>query len=56
MYFYFAVAPEFGDHKFKEKIIVVAGSNMTFDIPFSASPEPEATWTYKGGRLPDMCR
>ena len=50
------VPPEIGDHKYKDKMIITAGSNTSIDLPFTGCPKPEITWTYKGGRLPDTRR
>ena len=35
---------------------VKAGSSLALELPFTASPQPEVTWTWKGGRLPDRRR
>ena len=32
------------------------GSSAVIEIPFSSSPQPEVTWSYKNGRLPDSRR
>ena len=33
-----------------------AGSSSAIEIPFSGSPQPQVTWKYKGGKLPDTRR
>jgi len=51
-----AVPPTFGDHKHSEKLTLKAGSSSAIEVPFSGSPQPQVTWKYKGGKLPDSRR
>ena len=48
--------PTFGDHKHKEKLVMKAGASTVIEIPFEASPMPEVSWKFKGGRMPDSRR
>jgi len=50
------VAPSFGKHSLKEKLILKAGGHAVLELPFTASPKPSVTWTYNGGRMPDSRR
>ena len=50
------VPPEFGKHDFKDKLTLRAGSSAALELPFTASPQPEVTWKWKGGRMPDLRR
>ena len=52
----FSVPPEIGDHKYKDKLTITAGSNTSIDVPFTGCPRPEVKWTYRGGRMPDTRR
>ena len=51
-----SVAPEFGSHKFSDKLLLYAGQSAAVEIPFGGSPQPMAKWQYKDGRLPDTRR
>ena len=51
-----SVAPEFGSHKFSDKLLLYAGQSAAVEIPFGGSPQPTAKWQYKDGRLPDTRR
>lgn len=42
------VPPKFGQHSYKDKITVKAGSSLALELPFTASPMPEVTWTFQG--------
>lgn len=42
------VAPVFGQHDYKDKLVLRAGSSAALELPFVASPQPEVTWKYKG--------
>ena len=33
-----------------------AGASAALELPFSACPQPDVSWTFKGGRLPDSRR
>ena len=50
------VAPKIGDHDYKNKLVLRAGTSAAIEIPFVAAPMPDATWTYKGSSLPDNRR
>ena len=50
------VPPEFGSHKFSDKLTLYAGQSVAVEIPFGGSPQPTAQWQYKDGRLPDSRR
>ena len=51
-----SVPPAFGDHKFKDKMVLRAGSSAVIEIPFVGCPLPDVNWAFKGGRLPDARR
>ena len=48
--------PSFGEHGFKDKLILHAGSSTVIEVPFTASPKPTVKWTYNGGKMPDSRR
>jgi len=50
------VAPTLGKHDYGDKLVLKAGTSAVIEIPFSASPEPNVEWKYKGGNLPDTRR
>jgi len=52
----FVVPPTIGDHAYKDKIILKAGTSTAIEIPFLGSPQPSAKWSFKGGKLPDAKR
>ena len=52
----FVVPPTIGDHAYKDKIILKAGTSTALEIPFLGSPQPSAKWSFKGGKLPDAKR
>jgi len=52
----FVVSPTVGEHAYKEKIILKAGTSTALEIPFAGSPQPIAKWSFKGGKLPDAKR
>ena len=37
-------------------MILRAGTSAVLELPFTASPQPEVSWKFKGGRLPDSRR
>jgi len=51
-----AVAPTVGDHAYKDKVVLKAGTSTVLEIPFAGSPAPSAKWSFKGGKLPDAKR
>ena len=51
-----AVAPCFGHHDYKDRIVLRAGTSTVLEIPFTGCPAPEAEWKFKGSRLPDARR
>ena len=54
---FFLVAPSFNVEKHTDRIVLKAGSGTAIELPFSAHPMPEITWTYnKGSRMPDQKR
>ena len=42
--------------KYKDAITILAGKSTVVEVEFSGSPQPETTWSYNGGRLPDVNR
>jgi len=52
----FVVPPTIGDHAYKDKVILKAGTSTALEIPFMGSPKPSAKWSFKGGKLPDAKR
>ena len=52
----FSVGPSIGDHDYKDRIVLRAGSSAVLEIPFTGCPAPEAEWKFKGSRLPDARR
>jgi len=52
----FVVAPTIGEHAYKDKVILKAGTSTSLEIPFQGSPRPSANWSFKGGKLPDAKR
>ena len=50
------MAPSFKKHDVSERMTLRAGASAVLELPFTASPQPEVSWTYKGGRLPDSRR
>jgi len=50
------VPPVIGDHQYKDKLVLKAQSSAVLEIPFQASPAPDAEWKYNNGRLPDAKR
>ena len=34
----------------------MANKSATIEIPFSGAPQPAVSWSYNGGRLPDVNR
>jgi len=52
----FVVPPTIGDHAYKDKIILKAGTSTAIEIPFAGVPQPSAKWSFKGGKLPDAKR
>jgi len=51
-----ALAPKIGDHAYKDKLILKAGTSAVIEIPFVGSPVPTIVWQYKNGKLPDTKR
>ena len=37
-------------------MILRSGSSAVLEVPFNGCPQPEVSWTHKGGRLPDSRR
>ena len=54
--YFISVPPKFEKHDYKEKIVLKSGASAVLELPFSSSPQPEVTWAFKGGRLPDARR
>ena len=50
------IAPKISTENLQEKIVMKAGTSTVIEIPFSGSPQPDAKWTFKGGKLPDVRR
>ncbi len=50
------VPPSFGKHSYADKLILKAGSHTAIEIPYTGAPQPEVTWAFKGGSLPDPRR
>ena len=42
-----SVAPVFLEEKYKETIVLKVGTSTALELPFSAHPMPEVTWTFK---------
>ena len=51
-----AIAPQIISENLKDRIVMKVGTSAAVEIPFSGSPQPEASWKFKGGKLPDMRR
>ena len=50
-----AAPPKFGSDV-NDNLTLNVGASHVFELPFSAHPMPEVTWTYNGGSLPDAKR
>ena len=51
-----AVPPNINMENLKDRLVLKAGSSAAIEVPFTGSPQPEVTWKYKGGKLPDARR
>ena len=50
------IAPKIKMEDVQDKIVMKAGTSTAVEIPYTGSPQPEAKWTFKGGKLPDTRR
>ena len=50
------IAPKINTENIQDRIVMKAGTSAVIEIPFAGSPQPEATWKFKGGKLPDTKR
>ena len=50
------VAPKISEHSYSDRLIVKAASTTAIEVPFTAHPQPTATWAYKGGAMADKRR
>ena len=48
--------PTLGKHDYKDKMTLRAGTSAVLELPFTASPQPDVAWKFKGGRMPDSRR
>jgi len=44
------------DEKYKAGLTLYAGKSTLIEVPFSGHPQPNITWQFNGGRLPDPSR
>lgn len=51
-----AVPPSIDAQNLQVRLVLKAGSAAAVEVPISGCPQPKATWTYKGGKLPDARR
>jgi len=50
------VPPRFGKDVSERTIKLKTGASSVIEVPFFASPQPNVTWTFNGGKLPDPKR
>jgi hypothetical protein len=46
----------FVQDRFHDQIVLEANHSSVIEVPFTGSPQPEVTWTYNNGKLPDPRR
>ncbi len=51
-----AVPPVIDMKNLQDRLVLKAGSSAAVEVPFMASPQPEVSWKFKGGKLPDSRR
>ncbi len=48
--------PKILEEKYKDTILLKTNKSVILEVPFTGSPQPDVTWDFNGGHLPDPKR